>query len=274
MLFGVVAAGLGAGRAFAQTPSPLQEWQYSRGAVLENLYQGSPPDWQAVVGAATERAPLYDGSSRYRTRGGPVLELMYKDLAFASVGDGIGINLLRARNYVGGIAVTYDLGRRVEDDTVHLRGLDNLGRAPVVKLFYSYVLSESFPLVLRADVREIIGGEGGVMADAGGYLPLPGSSANFMMFAGTTVTWADHTHEARVFGVSTEESELSAYPQFSAHAGLQSAGVGFSATRRFGRHWMVNFDAAYSRLRSSARESPITQERNQHVYTLSAAYQW
>jgi outer membrane scaffolding protein for murein synthesis (MipA/OmpV family) len=202
------------------------------------------------------------------------LELRYRDLAFASVGDGIGVNVLRGRNYAAGVSITYDLGRKVADDSVHLRGLDDLGRAPVFKLFCTYVVSRSFPLVLRVDLRKTVGGVGGIVGDAGAYLPLPGSSEKLLMFIGSSVTWADHTHEARLFGVTDEEAITSAFPQYDAHAGLQSSGIGLSVTRFFGHHWMVNIDAAENRLLGSARDSPITQEREQHVVSISFAYRW
>jgi outer membrane scaffolding protein for murein synthesis (MipA/OmpV family) len=262
------------GNAFSQTPSPMQEWQYSRGWLLMELLGGPPPEWQFVTGVGAERAPLYDGASTYRTRAGPLIEVRYADLAFASVGDGIGVNVLRGRNYVAGVSVGYDLGRYVSDDSVRLRGLNNISRAPVFKLFYSYVVSQSFPLVLRTDLRKLVGGASGVIGDADAYFPLPGSSASFQMFVGPSMTWSNHAHEETIFGVSDAEAASSAYPQFAAHAGIQSAGVGFSTTRIISNHWLLSLDAAFNRLIGSARNSPITQQREQHVVSLSAAYKW
>jgi len=90
--------------AFSQTPSPLQEWQYSRGWVLLSLFDLDVPETLILTGVAAERGPLYEGASSYRTRGGPVLEFRYRDVAFASVGEGVGVNVLRGRNYLAGVA--------------------------------------------------------------------------------------------------------------------------------------------------------------------------
>jgi hypothetical protein len=38
--------------ASSQTPSPLQEWQYSSGTVLEKLFEPNLPEWRVVLGAA------------------------------------------------------------------------------------------------------------------------------------------------------------------------------------------------------------------------------
>lgn len=146
---------------FAQTPSPLQEWQYSSGIVLYKLYEPITPEWHIETGLAVEPRPLYEGSRLYRVLLGPVIDVRYQDLAFASVGEGIGVNVIRGDNYRAGIAVGYDLGRDAKDDLDHLKGLGNVSAAPTVKLFGSYVISKGLPLVLRADVRQFAGGTDG-----------------------------------------------------------------------------------------------------------------
>jgi hypothetical protein len=149
----------------AQTPSPLQEWQYSGGVALEKLFEPNLPDWRVVLGAGVEDKPLYDGATLTRTSAGPVINIRYKDLWFASVGEGLGVNLLHGDHYRGGLAITYDLGRLESNDVSHLYGLGNINRAPAVKAFMSYAISKSFPMVLRADVRQMVGGADGMVAD-------------------------------------------------------------------------------------------------------------
>lgn len=56
----------------AQTPSPLQEWQYSGGIILARLFQPDLPEWRRVLGVASEVQPVYDGARAYRVSGGPV----------------------------------------------------------------------------------------------------------------------------------------------------------------------------------------------------------
>ena len=102
--------------ASSQTPSPLQEWQYSGGIILARLFEPNLPDWRIVLGAAAEVQPVYDGSRAYRLQGGPVINIQYRDIAFVTTGEGIGVNFLRGDHYRVGAAVSYDFGRRVRDD--------------------------------------------------------------------------------------------------------------------------------------------------------------
>jgi outer membrane scaffolding protein for murein synthesis (MipA/OmpV family) len=259
---------------WAQTPSPLQEWQYPGGTILEKLYEPNTKDWRVVLGAALISEPRYDGGLAYHVTPGPVIVVLYKDIAFASVGEGIGVNLLHGDKYVAGVSVGYDLGRPMSDDWTHLHGLGNIDAAPVVKAFASYVVSKEFPLVLRADVRRIVGGADGLLGDFSAFMPLPGSSKKFVMFAGPSVTFSNRQYNRKVFGVSAEQAADSAYPIYNAHGGLTAAGIGFSASRFITDHWLVNADLAWNRLQGSASASPITQSNEQGVIEFSTEYRW
>jgi len=268
----VLALFAGMPNAQAQTPSPLQEWQYSSGILLRQMFEPNVPTWQTTVGASVSWQPLYDGAKTYRVMPGPAIDIRYKNLAFVSMGSGIGVNVLRGDNYRAGIAVTYDLGRRVADYPSHLHGLGNISPAPVVKLFASYALSKAFPLVLRADLRRVIGGANGWVGDVGAYMPLPGSSKSFFMFAGPSITLASGDYMQNEFGVDAIQSLHSGYPQFQAGGGLKSIGFGFTANWFITSQWLLNGNAAVSRLLGAAADSPITEQRTQGTVNLTVAY--
>lgn len=262
--------------AFSQTPAPLQEWQYSAGIVLVRMFEPTLPDWRFQVGAAAELTPRYEGAQVLHTLIGPVVDIRYRDIAFLSVGEGIGVNLIRGENYRAGIAFGYDFGRRESEDLNHLKGLGNIEVAPVAKVFGSYVISKEFPLVLRADARRYVGGRGadGWVGDVEAYLPLPGSSKTFVMFAGPSVTFADHRHMQTTFGVNDSQAGASGYPVYDAHGGANAVGFGFSATRIISSRWLLNSNLAVSRLLGSAADSPITQNTLRGAVSLSVVYTW
>jgi outer membrane scaffolding protein for murein synthesis (MipA/OmpV family) len=257
-----------------QTPAPLQEWQYSAGSVLYKLFTPDMPDWQIETGLAVEPRPLYEGAKTYRALLGPVLDVRFRDTYFASVGEGLGYNFIRGENFRFGVAIGYDLGRRADADLTYLKGMGNITAAPTVKLFGSYVVSKSFPLVLRADVRQFAGGANGMVGDVEAYMPLPGSSEKLVMFAGPSFTFADRLYMQTKFGVDPDQARASGYPDFLAHGGANSAGFGVTATRFVDQHWLVNAELAANRLLGSAGNSPITQTRFQGVVVVSFAYKW
>lgn len=271
---GVCTAALMPLPAEAQTPSPLAEWQYSAGITLEQMFEPQLPPWRIRFGPSMSFQPRYDGSSSYHVLSGPSIDIRYRDRFFFSTGEGLGANVLTGPNWRLGLAAAYDLGRRAADDLDHLHGLDNINPAPSLRLLGEYVVSKSFPLVLRADLRRNFGGDNGWIGDLGAYLPMPGSSETFSWFAGPTVTIADSRYMQSWFGVNAAQSARSGLAPYHASAGVKSAGFGVSATWMFSKHWFVNANAAYQQLVGSAAHSPITQRAGSGVFDLSLDYQF
>jgi outer membrane scaffolding protein for murein synthesis (MipA/OmpV family) len=261
--------------ALSQTPSPLQEWQYSGGVILARLFEPDAPEFRKILGIAADAQPVYSGARAYRLQGGPVVNIYYRDVAFVSTGDGIGYNVMRGDHYQIGISMGFDLGRSEQEDLNNLRGLGDIGAAPVAKVYGSWVLSRRFPLILRTDVRQFIGGAQGAIGDASVYMPLPGSSKTFVMFAGPSISLATHHYLQTLYGITPQQAMASGHPSYDVpHAGTSAAGVGFSATKFLTSHWLLNMDSAISQLRGSASHSPLIEARTQRVLALSLLYQW
>jgi outer membrane scaffolding protein for murein synthesis (MipA/OmpV family) len=270
----VVLAATSPISALAQTPSPLAEWQLSAGIPLETMFTPNLPTWRVRIGPGAVFQPLYDGSSRYHVLAGPSIDVRYRNLFFLSTGDGLGVNFLHGENWRVGFAVAYDLGRRESDDYEHLYGLGNINPAPALKLLGDYVISKSFPLDIRADIRRNVGGADGWIGDIGAYMPMPGSSEKFFWFAGPTLTFADAQYMNSWFGVNGTQAARSGYPVYHASAGLKSYGFGVSASWMPAKHWIVNGDTAIQQLTGSAAHSPITQRSAGFVLSLSVDYEF
>jgi len=272
-----LAAGLlaaASATAHAQTPSPLGEWQFSAGVPLQTMYVPKMPDWTARLGVGMTFSPRYDGSDRYRVLAGPSVDVRYKDLAFLSTGEGIGLNVLRGANWRVSVAGVYDLGRRATDDPSRLAGLGNINPSPGLKLAADYVISKDFPLVFRAAFTRSFGGSNGWIADLSAYMPMPGSTKKFYWFAGPTVSFADSTYMNSWFGVNAAQAAASRYSPYHASAGLKSAGFGITMVYFVNKHWFVSADGALKRLLGSAAHSPITQTKTGGVCDVSVNYQF
>lgn len=257
----------------AQTPSPLQEWQYSGGIILARLFEPDAPKWRRILGVASEVQPVYDGARAYRVMGGPVVNIRYRDIAFISTGEGLGFNFLRGDHYQVGVGVTYDMGRKEKDDLTNLRGMGDIRTAPVGKLYATWVISRYFPMILRVSARQFAGGTQGAVGDAGVYIPLPGSSKTFVMFAGPSITFATSHYLRTLYGVTPAQSAASGHPVYEIpHSGTTAAGVGFSATKFVTEHLLLNMDAALNQIRGSAAHSPLVETRTQRVLALSVDY--
>ena len=259
----------------AQTPSPLQEWQYSSGLILARMFQPELPEFRVIAGVGSAIEPIYDGSRAYRVRGGPVINIQFKDIAFLSTGDGIGYNVVHKRGLQLGVSIAYDLGRKERDDYTNLTGMGDKPVSAVPKVFAAWVVSQKFPLVLRGDIRHLLRAGGGSIADLGAYFPLPGSSSQFAMFFGPSITVADRRYLQDMYGVTNQESASSRHAAYSIkQGGIEAAGLGFSATWILSRHYLVNVDAAMNYLGHLPADSPLVERASGHVVALSFDYMW
>ena len=225
------------------------------------------PDWRITLGVTGAVMPKYEGADTYQVTPGGVVDIRYRDIAFFSVGEGLGVNLLRGDTYRAGVALSYDLGRNDNDDS-RICGLGDIDPAPEVKLFGQVFI---MPVVLAIDIRRGIGGHDGWIGDLGIYMPLIGTDS-FVAFAGPSITLADQDYMDAYFGVSPGQAANSRLPRFQADAGFKNANFGATAICFISDNWLIIADAAVEQMLGDAARSPVTQSRTQFTFDLSIAY--
>ncbi len=258
-IVGILFALMWVAGAAAQTPSPFNYWQNAAGVVLAPL-GGPVPDWRATLGFGAAEIPLYEGSSHYRTVPAPAFDIRYKDIAFLSSGDGLGVNLIRGDTYRAGIALGYDLGRN-QHMSGRLNGLGDVESAPEARLFGEAAL---MPFVFTADIRHAIGGHEGIIGDVGVYMPVVGNK-KLVIFVGPSASFANGRYMQAYFGVGTAQAAASTaqLPAYNAGGGFKNVGFGASGVYYFTDQWFLDADVALERLVASAANSPIVQDKDQ-----------
>ena len=256
--------------AHAQTPGPTPEWHFSEGHLLDAYTKDELPKWDRVVGIATQTAPKYEGGNAYTTSFGPTFDIRYRDIAFASAGEGFGVNLLHDKTYRAGVALAYDLGRNNSDDH-HVGELGNYSISPEVKVFAEYLL---FPVTFRIDLRHSFGGQGGYMGDISFYSPVAGKDGKYFVFAGPSMAFADSNNLGHIFGVSTAQSAKSGYPTHYLGSGVRSYSFGVSGGYFFTKHWLFEGFVSGEQLVGGAGTAPFVQQRGQLNLQLTTAYRW
>lgn len=256
--------------AGAQTPSPLAEWQYSAGIALREYFMPEAPKWQTAVGIGFSFQPDYDGASTYELVPAPSFDVRYRNLAFFSAGEGLGINIFHGPNYRVGLAATYDLGRKLNDN-FRVTSRRRVGPTAEAKVFGEYVV---FPVVFRLDFRQALGGGyDGYIGDASIYMPVAGSREHrFVVFAGPSVMFASGGNMREFFSVTADQSHATGLPIFDAKGGLRSVKFGVSATWFFRDRWFVNGSGAGNRLLHDAARSPFTHEKIQGTFNFTLGY--
>jgi len=256
---GIIGGGCGlavmaaAGSASAQT-STFTDWQNSSGIVLRSL--GGPiPDWQVTVGMGAAGLPAYEGSNEERLSPAPTIDVRYKDLAYLSIGEGIGFNILRGTNYRAGIGLTYDMGRE-HNAATRLAGTGNIDPAPVFKAYAQYAF---VPVILSADIKQALTSYQGLTADLSVYMPVV-ATEKVQVFVGPEVTFADSRYMQAYFGINPGNTDAqSHFHNYSAGGGLKDAKIGIAGLYHFTDNWFIDADLGVERLLGSAVNSPISQ---------------
>lgn len=249
------ALALAAQAASAQT-STFTDWQNSSGIVMRSL-GGPVPDWSITVGGGVAVLPAYEGSNQMRLSPAPDIDIRYKDLAYLSMGEGIGYNVLRGANYRAGFGLTYDTGRE-HNAATRLEGTKNIDPAPVAKGFAQYMF---VPVVLSVDVKQALTSYQGLTADLGAYMPVVGNE-KVQVFVGPEVTFADSRYMQAYFGVNPQNTgPQSHFRNYSASGGIKDAKFGANALYHFDDHWFVDATLGGERLLGSAAGSPIVDDK-------------
>lgn len=249
----VAALACTAGAAGADATSAFPQWQRSAGVLLDTYGEGAPPEWGYFLGAGAEAPPVYDGSDRRKYQYFPLADVRWRDIAYASISEGLGVNLARGKDHRAGISVNWDFGRG--GSTVGTRGVDRLPSAPVADLYAEQVFFRG--LVGRLDVRHLLTRDTGTEVEGGAYAAIPVGDS-LVIFAGPSLTWADARAMQRRFAVSASDAAASGFPEHSMHAGLKAATAGLSAVWLVDAHWIAEAFGGYSRLLGRAASSPLT----------------
>ena len=240
----------------AHAQNLFSDWQNSPGIVLRPL-GGPTPDWTYTVGAGVIAQPAYEGSNSIRLSASPDFDIRYKDVAFLSLGEGLGVNLLRGTTYRAGVALTYDTGR-MHNAATRLKGTGNIDPAPVVKAFVQYSF---LPVVISADIKQALTSYQGLIGEIGAYMPVV-ANEKLQVFVGPQVTFGDSRYMQAYFGVTQNHAApQSRYGVYKASAGPKDAKFGVSAFYHFNDHWFIDGTFGIERLLGSAAGSPLVQTR-------------
>jgi len=265
-VFGLAALCLPA-PAHAQFVGPFPDWENSAGVLLRPL--GGPiPDWDVSLEMGVAAEPLYEGSNVERLWPAPDIDVRYKDIAFLSLGDGIGVNLLRGDNYRAGLALAWDMGRQ-HNLATRLSGTGNVDPTPQARAFAEVAV---LPVIISADLRQSLIGSQGLTFELGTYMPVYGSE-QLVVFLGPSVTVADTRYMQAYFGISPQHAAPhSIFQPYNAQGGLKSVNFGAVTVYHFRPQWFIDADLGVERLLGSAANSPIVQDKYQVAASVGLGY--
>lgn len=241
--------------------------------------------WNYTVGGGAIYAPAFVGSKDYQLIAYPDLKVEYKDKFFASVGEGIGYNVINSNGWRIGPIAKYAFQRQENGKnpfriagkaSTALRGLGDVDATLELGGFVEYSYE---PFTYKVELRQGVDGHEGMIGETS--LNYTGSIDRFgppIFYAfGPRATFADSNYNNAYFGISQTQSTNSGLSRYSADAGLVSYGVGGFVSLPVSDSVSVSAFGGYDRLGSEVADSPLIKQRgseNQFVSGLSVSYQF
>lgn len=235
-----------------------------------------------VIGANFVSSASFPGSDRSEVKLRPLWAYQYGRwrlstsrasavLGFATdaAGPGASAELVATKNWHLGAGLRFDSGRKSTDSPT-LHGLPDVQRTLRGRINASYTLDKQWSISGNVS-QDLLGRGGGALAsiDLGHrYWITPRTEWT----NGLGATLANRRNMATYFGISGEQASLSGLRQFEAGAGLRDVHLGTGLTTALTPRWIAFGNLGWSRLLSSAADSPLTRRANSFGATLGIAY--
>ncbi|MEM7058615.1 MAG: MipA/OmpV family protein [Pseudomonadota bacterium] len=225
--------------------------------------------WSFSVGLGTVYAPTYLGDDVGQLSFAPNLSVKYGDTFFASLGEGIGYNVINSGGWRVGPVVKYHFGRDEDgdnlfavtgDDTQDLVGLGDVDGTVELGGFVEYSIMD---FTGKVELRQGVGGHEGFIGEAevkyGTVFGLFGQQAIFSF--GPEVAFGDGNYNSAFFDVNAVQSAASGLPVFDAGGGLISYGIGGSLVVPVTDSVSVISFASYDQLTGDVADSSLVRLR-------------
>ncbi len=224
-------------------------------------------DWQVDVGVAALNGPDYDGSDDRRTFAVPFINLAYKDIAFFSVQEGLGVNLIRTDDFRAGPVARVRFARD-ESENEALKGLGDVDLAIEAGGFAEWRKDGwSAKIVALTDVSDAHGGSTARVSVGRSFRLKP-----VIVSLGADAQFVSKDVNQTYFGVNAAQAARSGYAVYSPKGGLQSAAVSALTVLPLSQNSAVLGLVSYTKLMGDAADSPIVRIKGSEDQVTAGAF--
>ncbi|HEV7329211.1 MAG TPA: MipA/OmpV family protein [Bosea sp. (in: a-proteobacteria)] len=253
------------------------------------------PDWTVELGAIGLFSPKFFGAKDSKFSAVPYVSIKYRDIAFASVDKGIGVNFFSANGFTAGALVGFRPGREVKDSRRYLTGLGDvdpsLTAGGFIKYDYGRFFSTQITLskgiasigdnknkVNTLGILEKTKGNLGTRIDWSADARIPLLDNRLHLSVGPRVSFFDKEYAESAYGITTNQALASGYQPYKAKAGIAEVGVGGSARYRITDSLSAMAFGSYTRIVGDAAKSPLVTgpggSKDQFKAGLGLSYQF
>lgn len=238
-------------------------------------------EWKVSTGAGLFVAPAFTGARSYSLLAVPDLRIVYKDIFFTNIKDGIGYALVHQDGWHAGPVVSYTFRRseKAGGSIFQIAGSENnalqgMGDVPgTVSLggFAEYSLKR---YKLRLHVQKGVTGHEGLVAELkasyGGALKFYGPPIIYSF--GPHIKFGDSKYTNAYWGVTSEQSVRSGLDQYHADGGITAFGIGGFAMIPLTDAISISLITGFDRLGPPVAHSPLVRFRGSENQAMGGVF--
>jgi outer membrane protein len=230
---------------------------------------GQEEGWNFRLDFGLMAAPKYWGDNEYQLNALPGIRLTYGETFFASINEGVGVNVIRRGPFRAGALMRYDFGRDEDGDstfriagggTDDLIGLGDVDGTVELGGFIQYGF-ENFDAYI--EVLQGLGGHEGLVGRArvDYKTVLTGFGAPAFFSIGPTIDFASSDYTGAYFDVNAAQSAASGLAMYDAGGGITSYGINAALTMPITQRAAITALAGWEVLAGDVADSSLVRER-------------
>jgi outer membrane scaffolding protein for murein synthesis (MipA/OmpV family) len=224
--------------------------------------------WSYTVSAGAVYSPNYLGDDEGQISAFPSLRVTYEDKFFASLGQGIGYNVINSNGFKAGPIVKYDFGRDEDgsspfgwgDGTDDLIGLGDVDGSVEIGAYAEYKYR---PVTAKIKLRQGMGGHEGLVGEAsihyGGNVNIVGQQVLYSI--GPELSYTDGDYNDAYFSVDPAQSVASGLAQYDGDDATVSYGIGGNIIIPHTKRISTLLFADYTQLGDTIADSSLVETR-------------
>jgi outer membrane protein len=263
-----------AGFAIAFPMSTASAAELARPAASPFPETAAKPDWTVELGAFGLFSPKFFGAKDSKFSALPYVSIKYKDIAFASIDKGIGVNVFSTNGFTAGVFVNYRPGREMKESRRYLTGLGDVDPTLSAGAFLKYDYGRFFStqITLSKGIASI--GDNKTKINALGFLEkgkgnlgtrvdwsadvrMPLLDNRLHLSVGPRASFFDKEYAESAYGITVNQALASGYRAYKAKGGIGEVGVGGSARYRLTENISATAFGSYARIVGDAAKSPL-----------------
>jgi MipA family protein len=213
-----------------------------------------------VFGGFVRTGKAFLGSEENKTIVLPIVDYQWSNGWFAGVSNGVGYNFSSDSSFQYGTRITFNMGRKVDDDKVALRGFKDIDPAVEFGLFANYSLTPELKLTSSFRAGSGVDNKGNIIDLGVAYLTKVAPDWRLNVSAYTSIVNKDYAQD--FFGVTNAEATATGYKAFAPGSGVRDTRAKLGVVYTYNPSTYVSAGLEAGTLAGDFKDSPLTKKDN------------